>query len=151
MHSLNHDDALLDRFLEAQGKTREEWDAELRENAEKAVRAQFILDAVAEKNDVQIGDSELTEYLVRQAQRYQMPPQEFANQIVQAGNLPLLVADIRRNKALAEVLESAVVTDASGNTVDLNAIDAVAAGEDEDDLEFTDDDELTENDESDER
>jgi trigger factor len=132
VHSLNHDDALLDRFLEAQGKTREEWDAELRENAEKAVRAQFILDAVAEKNDVQIGDSELTEYLVRQAQSYQMPPQEFANQIVQAGNLPLLVADIRRNKALAEVLESAVVTDTSGNTVDLNALDAVAAGEDDD-------------------
>ncbi len=133
VHSLNHDDALLDRFLEAQGKTREEWDTELRENAEKAVRAQFILDAVAEKNDVQIGDSELTEYLVRQAQRYQMPPQEFANQIVQAGNLPLLVADIRRNKALAEMLESAVVTDASGNTVDLNALDAVAAADDADD------------------
>ena len=150
MHSLSHDDALLERFLEAQGKTREEWDTELRENAEKSVRAQFILDAVAEKHDVQIGDSELTEYLVRQAQRYQMPPQEFANQIVQAGNLPLLVADIRRNKALAEVLESAVVTDASGNTVDLNAIDAVAAGEDEDDIEFTDDAELTDGAESDE-
>ena len=135
VHSLNHDDALLNRFLEAQGKTRESWDAELRENAEKAVRAQFVLDAVAEKNDVQIGDSELTEYLVRQAQQYQMPPQEFANQIVQAGNLPLLVADIRRNKALAEVLESAVITDASGNTVDLNALDAVNAGDDESDPE----------------
>ena len=73
---------------------------------------------------MQIGDAELTEYLVRQAQRYQMPPQEFANQVVQGGNLPMLVADIRRNKALAGVLEAAaVVTDASGNvTVDLQAL-----------------------------
>ena len=122
LHSLNHDDALMQRYLEAQGQTREEFDTSMREGAEKSVRAQFILDAVAEKSEVQIGDSELTEYIVRQAQRYDMAPQEFANQIVQGGNLPMLVADIRRNKALAGVLESAVVTDASGNTVDLNAI-----------------------------
>src|SRR5581483_7078928 len=90
--------------------------------AEKSVRAQFVLDALADKTDVQIGDGELTEYLVRQAARYQMAPQEFANQIVQGGNLPALVADVRRNKALAAVLESAVITDASGNTVDLSAL-----------------------------
>jgi trigger factor len=122
VHSLGHDDSLFERYLEAQGKSREEFDAELRENAEKAVRAQLILDAVAEKTDVQIGDAELTSYLVRQAERYQMAPQEFANQIVQSGNLPMLVADIRRNKALAEVLESATVSDASGNVVDLKAL-----------------------------
>ena len=144
VHSLNHDDALFDRYLEAQGKSREEFESELRESAEKSVRAQFILDAVAEKTDVQIGDSELTEYLVRQAARYQLPPQEFANQVVQSGNLPMLVADIRRNKALAEVLESARVTDASGNPVDLAALSPdtlteIAEGSDEDD-DFEDDD-----------
>jgi trigger factor len=122
VHSLGHDDALFDRYLEAEGKTREEFDAEMRESAEKSVRAQFILDAIADKTEVQIGDAELTEYLVRQAARYQMPPQEFANQIVQGGNLPMLVADIRRNKALATVLETAAVTDASGNAVDLSAL-----------------------------
>ncbi len=122
VHSLGHDDGLLDRFLESQGKTREEWDTEMRESAEKSVRAQFILDAVADKTAVQIGDAELTEYLVRQAAQYQMAPQEFANQVIQSGNLPMLVADIRRNKALAAVLESAVVTDESGNVVDLAAL-----------------------------
>jgi trigger factor len=121
VHSLGHDDSLFERYLESQGKTREEFDAEMRESAEKSVRAQFILDAIADRTEVQIGDSELTEYLVRQAASYQMPPQEFANQVIQAGNLPMLVADIRRNKALAGVLETAVVTDASGNTVDLAA------------------------------
>ena len=55
------------------------------------MRVQFILDAVAEKNEVQVGDAELTEYLVRQAARYDMAPQEFANQVMQGGNLPLLV------------------------------------------------------------
>lgn len=131
VHQLGHDDAQFQAYLDFQGKTRDEFDTEMRESAEKSVRAQFLLDAVAEKTDVQIGDSELTEYLVRQAQQYNMPPQEFANQIVQAGNLPMLVADIRRNKALAEILEKAVITDASGNTVDLAALDAPAGAEDE--------------------
>jgi trigger factor len=90
------------------------------------VRAQFVLDALADKTDVQIGDGELTEYLVRQAARYQMAPQEFANQVVQGGNLGALVADVRRNKALAGVLESAVITDESGNTVDLSPLSAAA-------------------------
>ncbi|WP_375474459.1 trigger factor [uncultured Jatrophihabitans sp.] len=144
VHSLGHDDALFERYLEAQGKTREEFDAEMRESAEKSVRVQFILDAIAEKTQVQIGDSELTEYLVRQAAQYQMPPQEFANQIVQSGNLPMLVADIRRNKALAVVLENAAVTDASGNPVDLAALDSELAADtsdvnDEDDDEAEDD------------
>jgi trigger factor len=126
VHSLGHDDAMLDRYLSLQGKTREEFDAELREGAEKSVRAQFVLDAVADKTEVQIGDSELTEYLVREAARYEMPPQEFANQIVQSGKLPDLIAGVRRNKALATVLESAVITDESGNTVDLSALSPAA-------------------------
>jgi trigger factor len=142
VHSLGHDDALFDSFLESQGKSREEFDAELRASAEKTVRAQFILDAVAAKTDVQIGDAELTEYLVRQADRYQMAPQEFANQVMQSGNLPMLVADIRRNKALSEVLEAATVTDATGNAVDLAALtgDALASLEEDDQPDVDDED-----------
>jgi trigger factor len=129
VHSLGHDDSMLDRYLSTQGKTRDEFNAELREGAEKSVRGQLLLDAIADKNDVQIGDAELTEYLVREAARYEMPPQEFANQIVQAGNLPDLIAGVRRSKALAGVLESAVITDESGNTVDLSALAPAARAE----------------------
>jgi trigger factor len=136
VHSLNHDDGLFDRYLESQGKTRDEFTAELRESAEQSVRVQFILDAIADKTDVQVGDAELTEYLVRQAARYNMAPQEFASQVMQGGNLPALVADVRRNKALADVLEHAEVKDSSGNAVDLDAL-AGSAGEtpDDDDLD----------------
>jgi len=129
VHSLGHDDAGFERYLAMLGQTREEFTAKLREGAEKSVRVQLLLDAIAEKNDVQVGDGELTEYLVRQASRYNIPPREFANQIVQAGNLPVLMADVRRNKALATLLESATVTDASGNAVDLNVLAPEAMAE----------------------
>ncbi|HTZ43972.1 MAG TPA: trigger factor [Jatrophihabitans sp.] len=122
VHQLGHDDAAFERYLETEGKTREEFTAELREVAEKSVKTQFILDTIADAEAVSVSDAELTEYIVRQAQRYGMQPQEFADQIVQAGNIAALVADVRRNKALATVLESASVTDASGNKVDLSAL-----------------------------
>jgi trigger factor len=140
VHSLGHDDALFEQFLEGQGKTREEFDAELREGAIRSVKAQFLLDAIADANEVGVGDAELTEYLVRQAQRYNMPPQDFANEVLQAGNLPALIADVRRNKALALALSVATVTDASGNAVDLSALTAgeianLQDGTDDDDFD----------------
>jgi trigger factor len=93
---------------------------------------------------VAVGEAELSEYLVRQAQRYEMAPQEFANQLLQGGNLPAVIADVRRNKALAALLERATVIDASGRPVDLAALTSdptsiAEAGEDLDD-QFDDDD-----------
>ncbi|HEY3718071.1 MAG TPA: trigger factor [Jatrophihabitantaceae bacterium] len=124
VHSLGHDDKLFDELLASQGKTRDEFSAELRESAEKSVRAQFLLDAIADAEQVTVRDAELTEYLVRQAARYNMPPKDFANQLVEGGNLPALMSDVRRNKALAGVLESASISDESGNKVDLSALAA---------------------------
>jgi trigger factor len=137
VHSLGHDDKLFEELLATQGKTREEFTAELGESAEKSVRAQFILDAIADAEQVTVADAELTDYLVRQAARYNMPPKDFANQIVEAGNLPALMSDVRRNKALASVLEKAAVTDASGNKVDLSSLpapepSALVSGDEED-------------------
>jgi trigger factor len=146
VHQLGHDDDAFERFLETEGKTKDEFTAELREVAEKSVKTQFILDSIADAEAVSVSDAELTEYIVRQAQRYGMGPQEFADQIVQAGNIAALVADVRRNKALATVLESASVTDASGNKVDLSAL-STPEGQaqldelDDEDLDLTEGDE----------
>ncbi|HJQ00012.1 MAG TPA: trigger factor [Jatrophihabitans sp.] len=135
VHQLGHDDAAFERYLQAEGKSKDEFTAELREAAEKSVKTQFILDSIADAEAVSVDDAELTSYIVRQAQRYGMAPQEFADQIVQAGNIAALVADVRRNKALATVLESANVTDASGNPVDLSALSTPEAQAELDDIE----------------
>ena len=152
IHQLEHDDERFAEFLEQEGKTREEFDAELREIAERSVKSQFLLDAIADAEEVAVGEAELSEYLVRQAQRYGMAPQEFANQLLQGGNLPAVIADVRRNKTLAVLLERATVTDGSGRPVDLEALTsnptAIAeAGEDyDDDTDDTDDDDTDDTD-----
>jgi trigger factor len=134
---MNHDEELFARFLESQGKTKDEFDADLRESAVRSVKAQLILDSIADSEELGVNDTELTDYLVRQAARYNMSPQDFANQIMEAGNLPSLIADVRRNKALALVLSSAKVTDESGTVLDVSAL-APAVLDEADDLEALD-------------
>ncbi len=134
-HNLGHQ---LERFgiskevyLETEGKTVEEFDAEQRAEAEKAVKSQLLLDALAEREEVSVEQEELTEHLVRRAQQSGMAPQDFANQVMQAGQLGMLFSEVRRGKALATLMESAKITDALGNEVDLSQLDDDAAAEEE--------------------
>ena len=112
----------LDSYLSAEGRTRADFDSEVQLNSETAVKSQLVLDAVADAEQLGVTEAELTEHVIVQAQRYGSSPQEFAQQLTQAGNLPALVSDLRRSKALATVLERATVTDASGRPVDLSAL-----------------------------
>jgi trigger factor len=57
-----------------------------------------------------------------QAQRSRMSPEQYAQQLQQGGNIAEFVADVRRTKTLAQLLEQTTITDASGNVVDLEAL-----------------------------
>ena len=96
--------------------------AEVDESTRKALRAQFLLDAIAEKEEVSVGQQELIEYLVMTASQYGMEPNDFAKAVDEGGQIPAMVAEVARRKALATVLEKAKVVDADGNEVDLNAL-----------------------------
>ncbi len=111
----------------------EEHRAEVEAEIRTGLKSQFILDKIAEDEELTVGESELSAWLVQQAPRYGMAPDAFAQALVEAGQVPMAMADIRRAKALAKVLESAKVVDTAGTVVDLTALDAemaaLAAGE----------------------
>jgi trigger factor len=100
--------------------------AEVGENARKGLQTQFLLDAIVEKEKVSVAQPELVEYLVMNAAQYGMEPNEFAKAVEEAGQVPAMVGEVARRKALALVLEKASVTDASGRPVDLEALRPVA-------------------------
>jgi trigger factor len=112
----------LDMYLEHEGKGEEEFDDELRDGAVKAVKAQLVLDAIADKEQLDVNDAELSSQLVRRAQQAGVSPDQLAQQVVQSGQLGALVAEVRRGKALATVLEAASITDTNGATVDLEKL-----------------------------
>ncbi|MBI0293716.1 trigger factor [Streptomyces sp. PRKS01-29] len=110
----------LDSYLQMQDKTAEEFDAELKEQAEKGIRTQFVLDELVNKEQLSVGQEELTEHLMRRAQSSGMSPDQFAQAVVEGGQVPMLVGEVARGKALAVVVEAAKVVDDKGETVDLD-------------------------------
>jgi trigger factor len=109
----------MDKYLEDEGQTLEEFEAELERRVRDAVAAQFLLDEVAKKEEIGVDQSELSSHLVRRAQQSGQDPQEFANHMFEHNHIPDLVQEILRGKALAAIVDTAVVKDASGNVVEL--------------------------------
>src|SRR6185312_11802510 len=69
-----------------------------------------------------VDNDDLSAQIVAQAQRNRMSPEQYAQQLQQGGNIAEFVADVRRTKTLAQLLEQTTITDASGNKVDLEAL-----------------------------
>jgi trigger factor len=133
-------EAEVHRHLEEESRLEDdEHRAEVTESTTKAMRTQFLLDALVARDDVEVDQGELIEYIMMTAQQYGMNPQQFAQSIDQQKQVPAMVAEVGRRKALASVLEAATVTDTDGNVVDLDAIDPEGDDEDDDDLDGLDD------------
>jgi trigger factor len=109
----------LEKYLEEEGQTQEEFEADLDRRVRDAVAAQFLLDEIADKEEMGVDQAELTQHMLRRAQQSGQDPQEFVNHMFEHNHVPDLVQEIRRGKALQFLVEGATVTDGSGNTVEL--------------------------------
>lgn len=98
--------------------------SEFEENSRKSLKAQFIFDKIAEQEQLSVTEAELNAWLMQQAPRYGMQPQEFADMLVRSGGVQMAVSDVRRAKAVELVLKSVQVVDSNGAVVDLDALDA---------------------------
>jgi len=116
--------------LEGEGRLEDDVHrAEVAEASEKQFRTQMILDKIAEAHEVQVSQDELTQYLIQASGQYGMAPQDFVNTLQQNGQLPVMVGEVARNKALAIVLGKVSVVDTDGKPVDLTGFIAVEGEE----------------------
>ncbi|MDF2827349.1 MAG: trigger factor [Mycobacterium sp.] len=118
IHGLDHDESAFAEALEKEGSTREEFDADNRSNAEKAVKTQLLMDAVADQLEIEVGQGDLTERLVLMSRQYGIEPQQLLQVLQQNNQLPAMFADVRRGLTIAAVVHGATVTDSEGNEVD---------------------------------
>ncbi len=119
-HQLGQMGLDLEKYLELQGKTAEEFETETREAAVKGIKTQFVLDELVKQEKLNVSQEELTEHLMRRAASSGMSPDQFAQAVVEQGQVPLLVGEVARGKALASVVEKATVKDTNGEVVDLD-------------------------------
>ncbi|MEB4616019.1 trigger factor, partial [Leucobacter sp. M11] len=119
------------RHLEGEGRLEDdEHRAEVTESSTKGLQQQLLFDEIADAEKVQITQNELSQYIFSSASQYQMEPAQFVQALEQNGQIPQIIAEVTRNKALAIALAKANVVDADGNAVDLTEFTAVDTSED---------------------
>ncbi|HKP06085.1 MAG TPA: trigger factor, partial [Microbacterium sp.] len=118
--------------LEGEGRLEDDVHrAEVAEASEKQFKTQMLLDKIAETVNVQVSQDELTQYLVQSAAQYGMAPQDFVNALQEGNQLPAIIGEVARNKALAVALGKVNVVDTNGKPVDLSGF---VATEDEEEV-----------------
>jgi len=109
----------LEQYLESEEQTVDEFESDLESQVRNAIAAQFVLDEVAKKEQIGVEQQELSEHIMRRAQQSGQDPNEFAKHMVEHNHIPDMVSEVVRGKALATIVESAKVTDESGEHVEL--------------------------------
>lgn len=133
------------RHLEGENRLDDdEHRAEVEESAQEAFKRQILLDVVAEELGVEVTQQELIEFMVNAAGRMGTDPNEFIQTLDSQGQIPAVVGEVSRNKALSQALRYVEVVDTAGTAVDLTefigsneedaaAQEAAAAAADEED------------------
>ena len=109
-------------YLQMQGKTREEAIDEAKPDAEKGLRREAVLEAVAEAEAIEVTEEELLEAL-EPPPGEKRKPEKLLKQLREDGRDSLLIEEIRMRKAADLLVENA-------KPVDAPPADAAAADED---------------------
>jgi trigger factor len=112
----------LEQYLaEAEeNQTEDEFWADVETRSTQALKAQMILDKVAEERQVSVDQNDLTQHIIRKAQAENTVPQQIADHLQEhPHHIDEYMTEIRRGKSLALIVESATVTDSNGAPVEL--------------------------------
>ena len=90
----------------------------------------MVLDALAEKLDVQVSQADVFNFLASIAQQYGMDPNNFIQAIIKNGQLGSAVQEVGRSKGLLAGMRAVKFT-ADGEVVDLSAFLGEAAEDEE--------------------
>lgn len=109
-------------YLESEGQTEDQFADDLDKRVRDAMASQFLLDDIATAEALSVNEQELTEHLLRRAQQSGESPDAFIKHVMEHNHVPEFVAEVRRGKALAHVVESATVKDSAGALVELKTL-----------------------------
>jgi len=114
--------ASLTDYLASEEKTEDQIDQELTEAAAEGVKIQLLLDTLADREEIEVSDDEFGHEIVHRAQRVGMAPQAYYDQLVRSGAAAAVYGDVRRGKALAQVMEKVKITDSAGTVLTLDEL-----------------------------
>ena len=124
----------MEAYLEDEGQTADEFEADLERRVRESIIAQFVLDQVVADGEFGIDDTELSQHIMRRAQQSGQDPNSYVQHIMEHNHVPEMMSEVLRGKALASLVESASVKDASGNDLELSRLRADGTIATEEDL-----------------
>jgi len=95
-------------FLQMQGKTREELIEESKPDAERELKGEAVLAAIAEAESIEVSAEEMVEALAHSAEHERTTPEKLLERLRENGRDALVREDIRVRKAIDLLAESAV-------------------------------------------
>jgi trigger factor len=113
----------MEAYLEGRQLTEAGLGKEIDEEVRRSVKARFILDQLAEQENLGVEQEEIGQYITQLAYQQGVSPDVFAKQLADSGQLGAVVADVLRSKAADLLAERAKVTDESGRKVVIGAAD----------------------------
>jgi trigger factor len=136
-----------EKYFEQQEQSAEDYDAELQDDARSAVKGGFILDQLALQEKLTVENEELTEYVVSQAMQMGVQADVLAKHLTDNDQIPAVVSEVLRTKALNLVVEHVKAVDDSGNEIDIAELGRRLGGEDGSGAEETEEPEAEETEE----
>ncbi len=97
----------VERYLSLIGKDEADWRAELREQAARQVRARVLLDALAEREGLEVSPDEIEEEIERTAQGYGAQADEVRRALMTQESRRRIATSLRRHKAIEKLVEYA--------------------------------------------
>jgi trigger factor len=94
-------------FLQMQGKTRDELIEETKPDAEKELRREAVVTAIAEAEGIEVSDEEMIEALEHSAEHERTTPEKLLERLRQSGRDAMVREDIRARKAIELVADAA--------------------------------------------
>jgi trigger factor len=127
----------LERYLEESADEEDEdsdapkdvesfW-ADTEKRAADALKAQMILDKIADDREIGVEQEELTQFIVRRAQATGVTPDQELQHMLEHNHVAEYMGEIRRGKVLDLIMSEATVTDSHGETVEFATFEADAS------------------------
>jgi trigger factor len=116
-HRLEARHLTVEQFLQASGRDQAELLAEIRADADRAVRLDLALRALADAEDIQVTDEELDEAVGEMAQQAGTSAADLRRRLDRAGRLPAVRSDRKKAKALTWLFDHVDLVDEAGKPV----------------------------------
>ncbi|MFZ2625730.1 MAG: trigger factor [Propionibacterium sp.] len=102
-----------------EANTPEEFWKDVDDRAEQALRAQLVLDKLAEERQIPVSQEEFTQLLLQKAQQNGTSPEQEVQHMSEHNHMAEWMGEVRRSKALGLIVDEASIADSEGNVVEL--------------------------------